>query len=336
MAKRKRRRHAKAQALTPGQWVIFALTGLALVLGLAVSLAEGEGLPSWESIFSRVGLEAQPLPAEGLAAAANAVHFIDVGQGDATLLQSGGEYCLVDAGEPDSEDALLAYLRGMGVSRLKLLVMSHPHADHIGSMAAVLQEFPVDEVLLPDFDKAPYPTTATFERVMQLILDKGIPAVTAAPGQRFALGNGAVQVLDAGVETENYNDLSQVLHFEAGGLSVLLTGDGEKAVEKAALGAGGLPHVQVFKAAHHGSNTSNTEDFLWAVRPRYVVVSCGANNSYGHPHKEPVVRFAALGAQVLRTDENGSVVLAEEENGLRLYTARTPEGGSTGGEQEAA
>ena len=145
-----------------------------------------------------------------------------------------------------------------------------------------------------------------------------------------------MQVLDAGVETENYNDLSQVLHFEAGGLSALLTGDGEKAVEKAALAAGGLPHVQVFKAAHHGSNTSNTEDFLWAVRPRYVVVSCGQTTVTATPPGEPMARFAALGAQVLRTDENGSVVLAEEENGLRLYTARTPEGGSAGGEQEAA
>lgn len=334
MAKRKRRRRTKAQALTPGQWVVFAITGLALVLGLAVSVADGSGLPSWEAIFRGAGLEAQPLPAEGLGSDAAAVHFIDVGQGDATLLQSGGEYCLVDAGEPESEQALLGYLRGMGVTELRLLVMSHPHADHIGSMAAVLENLQVDEVLLPDLGKAPYPTTATFERVMQTILEKGIPAVTAEPGQSFALGGGALKVLQAGVETENYNDLSQVLWFEAGGLSVALSGDGEKAVEKAALAAGGLPRVQVFKAAHHGSNTSNTEEFLWALRPRYVVVSCGANNSYGHPHAEPLERFGAVGAQVLRTDLNGSVVLAEEGGGLRLYTARQEAGADQ--EQEAA
>lgn len=324
MAKRKKRRR-KAQALKPWYWVIFALTGAALALGLCVSALDGSGaLPSWDAIYDILGLAAQPLPAKELDPGANAVHFIDVGQADATLLQSGGEYCLVDAGDTDGEQALLGYLQSRGITHLKLLVMSHPHADHIGSMAAVLQNLQVDQVLLPDFDKAPYPTTGIFENVMQTILDRGIPTVTAEPGQAYPIGNGALTVIDTGVETENYNDLSQTLYFEAGGLTALLSGDGEKPVEQAALGSGRLPAAQVFKAAHHGSNTSNTEEFLWAVHPRYVVISCGLDNSYGHPHKEPLERFSALGAQVLRTDRDGSVVIAETAEGLQSYAANAP------------
>ena len=176
-------------------------------------------------------------------------------------------------------------------------------------------------MLLPDFDKAPYPTTRTFERVMDTIEEKNIPTVTAQPGQEFTIGDATLSVLANGVETDNYNNLSQVLFFRAPGLRVMLTGDGETEVEKDALTHCELPQTDVFKAAHHGSSTSNTLSFLQAIRPQYVVVSCGKDNSYGHPNDEAMQNFAMVGAQVLRTDENGSVVIAATEDGLQFYTA---------------
>ncbi|HJA25859.1 MAG TPA: MBL fold metallo-hydrolase [Candidatus Fournierella merdigallinarum] len=322
MAKRKtsRRRRRKIK-LTPFQAVIFALVGACLALGLYVGAGGQVGAaPTWQEIYTAVGLS-DPLPAAELPAETDAVHFIDVGQADATLLQSGGEYCLVDAGETDSEQALLGYLEQLGVTRLKLLVMSHPHADHIGSMAAVLEAVEVEQVILPDFDKAPYPTTKLFERVMEAIEASGAQVTTARAGQSYPIGNGTLSVLADGVDTDNYNDLSQVLYFEAGELTVLLSGDGEKPVEQAALEAGAVRRAAVFKAAHHGSDTSNTREFLEAVSPAYVAISCGLGNSYGHPHAEPLARFEALGAQVLRTDTDGSVVIAATEDGLQSYTA---------------
>ena len=320
MAKRKYKRKKKAKALTPFQKVIFSIFGAVVALGMSVALAACP--PSvWNEIFTAAGLEAQPLPALQMDENAVAIHFIDVGQADATLLQAQGEYCLVDAGEAASEQALLNYLSSMGVTKLKLLVMSHPHADHIGSMAAVLENLEVEQVLLPDFTKAPMPTTATFERVLDAVEAKSIPVITAVPGQEYAVGEATLTVIDAGVTTENYNDLSQVLYFDAPGLTAVLSGDGEKPVEKAALEQG-VRRADVFKAAHHGSNTSNTQDFVQAIWPKYVVVSCGEGNSYGHPHAEPMQRFKAIGAQVLRTDERGSVVFEATPEGLKLYTAK--------------
>ena len=321
MAKRKSSRRRRKINLTPFQTVVFSLVGLCLVLGLWVSAAGEVGAaPTWQEIYTAVGL-ADPLPAADLPENTDAVHFIDVDQADATLLQSGGEYCLVDAGDTDSEQKLMEYLEQRGVTRLKLLVMSHPHADHIGSMAAVLEKLEVEQVLLPDFDKAPYPTTRLFEKVMEAIEASGAVVTTAAPGQSFSVGSGSLQVLAAGVETDNYNDLSQVLLFESGELSVVLSGDGEKPVEQAALEAGAVPRADVFKAAHHGSDTSNTLEFLQAVQPGYVAISCGLGNSYGHPHAGALERFEQVGAQVLRTDQDGSVVIAATENGLQSYTA---------------
>lgn len=326
MAKRRKRRTRRKKypiRITLSQGIVFLLTAFCLLVGLRLGLTgqTAGGALTWEDIYNALGVSAQPQGLADLPTDAQAVHFIDVGQADATLLQSGQEYCLVDAGEAASEEALLNYLDRQGVTKLKLLVMSHPHADHIGSMQAVLEHVQVEQVLLPDFDKAPYPTTRTFERVMDTIEQQNIPTVTAEPGQDFTIGEATLSVLANGVETDNYNNLSQVLFFSAPGLRVMLTGDGETEVEEDALAHCELPQADVFKAAHHGSSTSNTLSFLQAIRPKYVVVSCGKNNSYGHPNKQALQNYAMIGAQVFRTDENGSVAIAATEDGLQCYTA---------------
>ena len=294
-----------------------------MAAGLFVSIGEDMGLPvSWDKVYEWFGMAGAPLPAGQLDSQANAIHFIDIGQGDAALLQSGGEYCLVDAGLAETKQQLFDYLDGAGVTHIKLLVMSHPHADHIGAMAEVLDRYPVDQILLPDFSKAPMPTSATFERVLDAIEANQVPAVTAKEGQVYPIGNGSLTVLADGIQTENLNDLSQVLYYEAGNLTAVLSGDAEKAAEKDALKRGTLHSAKVFKAGHHGSRTSNTQAFLDVIAPRYVAISCGEGNKYGHPNAEPMERFEKIGAQILRTDLNGSIVIAEENGMLQSYTSK--------------
>lgn len=315
-------RKARKKALELKEKIIFILTALALIAGLVISIGEELGLPvSWDAIYEWFGVS-DPLPAAQLDSQSNAIHFIDVGQGDAVLLQSGGEYCLVDAGLPESEDALLGYLDKMGVKKLKLLVMSHPHADHIGSMAKVIETYPVEQILLPDFSKAPMPTSAVFERVLDAIEKYQVPTVTAKEGQSFVIGKGTLSVVADGIETKNMNDLSQVLYYKAGAVTAVLSGDAEKGAEKDALENGKVPSAMIFKAGHHGSSTSNTKAFLQKITPRYVVISCGKDNKYGHPNDGPMQRFQDIGAQILRTDVNGSVVIAEKDGVLQSYTSK--------------
>lgn len=325
MAQRKRRKRGKRTVtirLTLPQAIVLGLALFCLIVGLNLGMENGTAsVPTWNDLYQALGFTTTPVETGELSDQVQAVHFIDVGQGDATLLQSGDTYCLVDAGEPDSKEALLSYLEQQGVDHLALLVMSHPHADHIGSMKAVLEQVQVDHVLLPDLDKAPYPTTRTFEKVMETIERLQIPTTVSQEGQTFQLGEGTLEVRFAGIETDNYNDLSQILYYHAPGLSVVLSGDAEKDLEQQALEQGVVPKAQVYKAAHHGSNTSNSMDYLEAIQPQWIVVSCGKDNSYGHPHKEPMQRFGQIGAEILRTDQNGSVVIAATENGLQSYTA---------------
>ncbi len=232
------------------------------------------------------------------------------------LLEQNGAFALIDAGEREAADGLVAYLQAAGVAKLDLLVMTHPHADHIGGMQAVLDAFPVDRAVLPDFAKAPMPTTSTFLNLLDAIREKQIPTVTARAGDVFPLGEGTLTVLGDGVAAENLNDISLVTLFEAPGLRCLSSGDGEKAVEDAVLASGADVHADVFKAAHHGSSTSNTQAFLDAVRPQAVVVSCGAGNSYGHPHSEALAAFANVGAQVYRTDTEGTIIAYVDKAGV--------------------
>lgn len=311
---------------------------------LCISLLGGRyGIPTWGQLYQLLGVSnASPAPtpappAEPAQAASGAggtqatpgsaetqIHFIDVGQGDAVLIENSGEYALIDCGTEDCETALLAYLEQLGVTELKLLVMTHPHADHIGSMDAVIQNVKVELFLLPELDKAKsYPTTAGFERVLTALEQTETPVEQAADGAQYPVGAGTLTVLSTGVETDNYNNISVCTRYTAGGFAFVDTGDAEKPVEQALLQSGAELSALVFKAAHHGSNTSNSAEFLQAVRPQIVVVSCGLENSYGHPHASALESYAAVGAQVYRTDLQGSVVVTyTPENGLRTYTAK--------------
>lgn len=275
---------------------------------------------TWARIYQSLGFEAVGAivcPAKN----DTALHFIDVGQGDAVLIQQNDAFCLIDAGTRESETDLLNYLDSVGVQSIKLLVMTHPHADHIGSMRAVLRHVKVEQVLLPDFSKSKSAPSFTLERVLEEIASQKIRAVTAQIGQSFSIGKGSLTVLRAGVPTEGFNDVSPVLRFNAPNITFLDTGDGEIAVEENAQ-QGGLPlDSVVFKAAHHGSNTANSPTFLRAVGPEYVVVSCGQANNFGHPNAEALDSFSAVGAQILRTDQRGNIVILGTPQGVKIHWA---------------
>lgn len=296
--------------------IALLLVGVLVVAALAAAMLASPEFSLWLQRVTGI-IQADGPPAKDLWENAPAsVHIIDVGQGDAALVCSGGEYALIDAGTPEAAGILVEYLRLAGVQSLKYVVMTHPHSDHIGGMEAVIESFAVETVILPDLALAPYPTTSLFEGVLQAMLDKGTPGVAAAMGAEYPLGGGKITVVHAGLETQdNYNLLSLGLLFEGGGMRFLNTGDGEKQNEAAMLESGQNLGADVFMAGHHGSNTSNTADFVRAANPRLVLVSCGRDNSYGHPHETALASYSEVSAQVLRTDEAGSILMWRDEGG---------------------
>lgn len=257
------------------------------------------------------------------AQGATQVHFINVGQGDCVLLCQSGRYALIDAGTAESANTILWYLDAMGVKKLDYVFMTHPHADHIGGMEEVLEHYEIGLLVLPDFSKGPAPTSQVLERVLIKANEKEIAAQTAAEGDIYQLGEGEITVLLAGIPSKEFNNISVVTRFEAPGLRFLDTGDGESALEAELAekyAFSGELQADVMKAGHHGSATSNTVQLLSAAVPSVIVASCGKDNSYGHPHEEFLKRAAGAGAQVLRTDQYGSIAAYTDGEGISIVT----------------
>jgi competence protein ComEC len=235
------------------------------------------------------------------------VYMLDVGQGDSILLASGGQYMLIDAGENDKGDDVVADLKAIGVTKLAAVVGTHPHSDHIGGLDTVIKEIPVDTVYMPGKTA----NTETYEDVLDAVDAKGLHITIPKPGQTVKLGEAELEFLWPPVDydSSNENNCSIVIRATAGGHSVLLMGDAETAAEKGILDLGETVSCDVLKVGHHGSDTSSKKAFLKAALPRVALISVGKDNDYHHPDKDTLKRLSDIGAVIHRTDLNGMITV---------------------------
>ena len=249
------------------------------------------------------------------------VHFIDVGQADAILIQTpAGLNILIDAGEKRTATDLIDYLKEQGVKRLDYLIATHPHADHIGGMAEVIKSFDIANIYMPRVAH----TTKTYEDLLLTIRDKGLRIHEAKAGVVLDLGEGieARLVAPASDGYRSLNDYSAVLWLGYGRTRFLFSGDAERISESEMLASGFDLSADVLKVGHHGSNTSTTESFLRAVSPTYGVIMVGRNNRYNLPHPDVLKRLTNAGVTILRTDKHGTIVFSSDGNVLELQVER--------------
>lgn len=234
------------------------------------------------------------------------VHFIDVGQGDATLIRQGEHAMLIDAGDNSKGTAVQSYLQSQKIEKLDYVIGTHPDSDHIGGMDVILYKIDWDMVMMPELEK----DTRTYEDVVKVIQDKNKKITVPVPGETYSLGEAEFTIVcpQKAEYGENSNNYSIGLRITFGENSFLFTGDAEEASEEDMLKSGMELSADVFKAAHHGSDTANTEEFLKAVQPKTVVISCGEGNSYGHPRAAVMNELRQMGIEVYRTDEQGTIV----------------------------
>lgn len=314
MAKYRRYRNYRGKKKNKVSRVLFALLAVCLCLYLLLAVGEelgGKEIPVFKQLgswLSSAQTESNPVSdSEGDCQ----VHYIDVGQGDSVLIRSDGSNILIDAGENDQGKTVVDYLKAQGVKKLDMVLMTHPHSDHIGGMDTVIREFEVGKIVMPRLSEELVPTTKTYTDVLMAVAEKGLKITPAKPGDAYPLGNGSLTILGPVSEYEDLNDTSLVCRFDYEGKRFLFTGDIEKAVEKDLLkteAAGEALRADVLKLAHHGSKTSTSSAFYQAVDPAFCVISVGDGNSYGHPNAETLQTLKSNGAQVLRTDYQGSIV----------------------------
>ncbi|MHB9146795.1 MAG: ComEC/Rec2 family competence protein [Symbiobacteriia bacterium] len=243
------------------------------------------------------------------------VDFIDVGQADSILVRQGDHAMLVDAGNNADAATVTGYLTKRGVKRLEVVVGTHPHEDHIGSLDKVIESFAVREVIMPKATT----TTKTFSDVIAAIRAKGLSVTTPVPGNSFKLGDATVTILAPNsAKYDDLNNYSVALRVVYGETSFLLTGDAQALSEAEMLASGRTLKADVLKVGHHGSVSSTTEAFLSAVAPKYAVISVGKDNDYGHPSRSMMQRLKARGIPVYRTDESGTIVAVSDGMAVRF------------------
>ena len=244
------------------------------------------------------------------------VHFIDVGQGDSILIDLGSEEVLIDGGEksPGVVDYISKYIDGP----LEVMVLTHPHADHIGGLIKVLKDFQVEEIWL----NGDTSTSKTYQDFMAAVNAEGAEVNQAKRNGTISTESLNFSILNPpDTLFSDTNNNSIVLRLDYGDTVFLFTGDAENEAEANMLATESELWAQILKVGHHGSSSASSIEFLRKVNPDIAIISCGEGNSYGHPHDITLNNLSNLGIIIYRTDESGDIIV--ESDGI---TYRVVEG----------
>ena len=246
------------------------------------------------------------------------VHFIDVGQADAALVECDGHYMLIDGGNRGDSDIIYTVLKKAGAEKLDIVVGTHAHEDHIGGLPGAFSYGEAELSLCPvtDYD------SGVFETFKEYAEEKGGGLTVPEVGDEYDLGSAKVEILglNAGEDT---NDSSIILMIRYGETSFLFTGDAEREAEQAVLDSGAELKADVLKVGHHGSDTSTGYPFLREVMPEYAVISVGEGNSYEHPEENTLSRLRDADCRILRTDLNGDIIISSDGKELTVTTDKS-------------
>ena len=260
------------------------------------------------------------------------VHYIDVGQGDATLITCDGHAMLIDAGNNDKGTAVQSYLMHQNVTALDYVIATHPDADHIGGLDVVITKFDCGTIFMTDDKK----DTATYRDVIDAMDYRGYTKTTPVVGNTYTLGDASFTIVGPTKLGVDSNGNSIAILLQHGNNRFYFEGDAEEQEEADILSTGIDISADVYKTGHHGSKTSTSDALLAAVHPQYAVISAGAGNKYGHPNAETLNKLRAGGVSVFRTDEQGTIVATSDGSAVtwncspsESWQAGEPTGSST-------
>lgn len=248
------------------------------------------------------------------------VHFIDVGQGDSSLiLLPSGETALIDGGGRSASDKVVSYLNSQGIKKIDHLIATHPHEDHIGGLPEVVRNFEIGKVYMPRRTA----NTKIFEELLSEIKNKGLK-ITVASGEKTLIESDETLFSILAPLSDSYedtNDHSVVNKLSYGKVSILFTGDIESLAESDLIKQGYDLNADVIKVPHHGSSSSSSDAFLDSVNPSYGVIQLGADNSYGHPHRETLQKYGTRNIELLRNDMLGDIKLETDGEKISFYSS---------------
>jgi len=247
------------------------------------------------------------------------VHFIDVGQADATLLLCDDKTMLIDGGNPDDSNLIVAYLKKLNIEHLDFLICSHAHDDHVGGISGALSVATAGKVFAPKTEN----DIRSYINFKKKVSAQNLKIENPLSGETFAFGRSKVLFLGPVHEaTENLNNTSIMIKITYGNTSFLFTGDAEHEEELSVIEQGYDLSADVLKVGHHGSSYSTSYLFLRKIMPKYGVISVGKHNSYGHPSEQTISRLNDADVAVYRTDLQGDIIFSSDGKNISVKTQK--------------
>ena len=245
------------------------------------------------------------------------IRVFNVGQGLSILFQlNSNQNILYDGGGRSTSSYLVSRLRKLGVDKIDYVVVSHYDEDHIAGLVGLLHTLNVENVICPDYEN----DTKIYQSLINEITSRKVNVIHPKLGDQYNDGTITMNILSADNKADEDNDRSIAVEFVDNTFSMLVTGDCSVEKEKEIIEKFDNLDCDVYVAAHHGSRYSSSEEFLTNIKPENIIISCGKDNSYGHPHDETLERFNACGAKVYRTDQQGEILIDIREQNYYVST----------------
>lgn len=274
---------------------------------------------SAKSIYSFFGIKEFSSNADSFPLS---VHFIDVGCGDSILIKCDDRTALIDTGSFSLNSKTQYYLKHSGVNKLDLFVATHTDSDHIGDFSSVADNFEIDNLWISNFcidKKSDF--TESEKSFFNKISEKNINVISPEC-KTYPFGSAELKVLSPSKKYDDDNDNSLVIKLTYKNVSYLFTGDSGEKAETEMLNENIDLHSTVLKVSHHGSSSATSQKFLNSVSPEYAVISAGDENKY-LPNRKTVDRLKNSGAEILRTDRNGNIIVATDGNNISVFCEKT-------------
>lgn len=240
------------------------------------------------------------------------IHFIDIDEGDSMIINSNGEYILIDTGKYEFKDKLLKYINDLGIKEFKYVIGTHAHEDHIGTMPTIIRNYKVDRFLMPSCEVNNVSYTLTKKELNKRNITYEVPNID----NEYKLNDTKLKVISISDNCDELNDTSIVLKVTYKNNSFLLTGDATKNVELNILDKD--LKSDLLKVSHHGSNDASSAQFLNKVKPEYAIIQVGKDNDYHHPHHVTLQKLEKINTKIFRTDLNGNIITYSDGNNIKI------------------